>query len=115
VQSPSVPVCVVPVSLPSVVPPLVPVDDVSPPDELELVEVVEVEVDVSTLVVDDAVSELVGVVVIPCVLDIESVPGADPLIDSPVLAPPVSAPRSSPLQAKRVRPTSVASTTGAGP
>jgi hypothetical protein len=63
-------------------------------------------------VADDAVPELVGVDMV-IVLDSESVPAVDALIDSLVVAAVVSAP--SPLQANRLRPTSAASTTGADP
>lgn len=132
VHSPPVLACVVPVSVPCVVPL---VDDESLVDDDVLSEVededvddvsevdVEVEVDVDVEVeVDDVEdeSELVGVdddavseVDTPFVLDIESVPADDALIDALIVAAVVSSP--SPLQAKRVRPTSAASTTGADP
>lgn len=129
VHSPPVLVCVVPVSVPCVVPPVddesLPDDDVLPEvddedvSEVEVDDEVEVDVEVEVEDVDDE-SELVGVdddavseVDTPFVLDIESDPAVDALIDALIVAAVVSSP--SPLQAKRVRPTSAASTTGADP
>lgn len=132
VHSPPVLVCVVPVSVPCVVPLVWLVDDESLPDEVlsEVDDDDEVDDDVSEVDVDVEVevevddvedeSEVVGVdddavseVDTPFVLDIESDPAVDALIDALIVAAVVSSP--SPLQAKRVRPTSAASTTGAEP
>ncbi|MBA3546606.1 MAG: hypothetical protein H0T76_09000 [Nannocystis sp.] len=120
VQSPPV---LVPVPVPSVVPLVWLVEDESLPDELVVFEVVvvlevvvvdvEVEVEVVGFDVDDAVVSEVDVGGTSFVLDIELVPADDALVDPLVVASVVSP--SSPLQAKRVRPTSAASTTGADP
>jgi hypothetical protein len=133
-HSPPVLVCAVLVS--SVVPLVWLVDDESLPDEddvLSEVDVdvasevdvdVDVDVDVASEVdVDvDVASEVVGVDVsavddddTPFVLDIESVPAVDALIDPLVVAAVVSPSGSSPLHANRVRPTSAAITIGADP
>lgn len=130
VHSPPVVVCVVSVPVPSVVPLVVLVDDESLPDEVDVVSEVEVDVDVDVDVDDEVISEVVGVDVSEVVgeavtsdvdvvdtlfvLDIESVPTSDVLIDPLVIIAVVSAAGSSPLQAT-LRPTSAASTTGADP
>ena len=124
VQSPPVVVWVVPVSV-SVSPVVVVVVEVvevgseSLSDEVEVVvvvvvvvsevEVVEVEVEVDVTSVVD-----ISVVDIPLVLDIESVPVDDALIDPLVVASVVS-PRSSPVQAKSARPTRAVIASGAVP
>ncbi len=135
-HSPPVLACVVPVSVPSVVPLVWLVDDEddeSLPDEdedevvfeveleseVEVVSEVEVEVvseadDVPEVVgvVDDEVISEVVVVVMPFVLDAESVPVADAVIVPLVVAVVVSGPESS-LQATPLRPSSKANTSGA--
>jgi hypothetical protein len=134
-HSPPVVICVVPVSEPSVVP-LVSLDDDESLDEVDVSSEVEVDAEVEVEVevdaeVDDAEvddddeSEVVGGEVevkvmsevagddMVFVLDIESVPTDDAVVDSPVVAV-VSPPPSSP-QAKMVRPTSVEIKTGADP
>ncbi len=130
-HSPPVVICVVPVSLSPVVPPVLLVDDESLDDEVEVDSEDEVASDVdgvsevdgdsrvvveSGAVVDDELvgsdvdvgSDVVGMVL---VLDIESIPvvSIDPLVAV------VSSPGSPPLQANRLRPTSVEITIGAVP
>jgi hypothetical protein len=128
-QSPPVVICVVPLSVASVVPlvPLVPsVVDESVPDVVdpELVDVVS-EVDVPSddddeviSVVDEADDEdedPAEVDVFPSVLDIESVPVTDAVIAPLDVAAVVSPPMSSPVQAKSARLTSVSTPSGAVP
>jgi hypothetical protein len=133
-QSPPVLVCVVPVLVPPVVPLVWLVDDESLPDEVDVpsvvvvVVVVDVDVDdvpevddddddvpedVGVAVVDDVISEVDEVDMV-FVLDIESDP-TEAVIVPLVVAAVVCPSRSSPLQAKRVKPTSAAITTGAAP
>jgi hypothetical protein len=122
-------ICVVPVPL------VPPVDDESPPEEVEVPS--EVEVELVLVLVEDVVPEVpevseevddsvvVGAPVVPValavisevevvgglfVLDTESVPDADAVI---VTTAVVSAPPSSPPQATSARPTSATITTGA--
>lgn len=123
-QSPPVVVWVVPVSV-SVSPVVVEVDEVdseSLPDEVDEVEVVVVE---SVVAVEDVEVEVevevdvtsvvdISVVDIPLVLDIESVPVDDALIEALPVASVVS-PRSSPVQAKSARPTRAVIASGAVP